>query len=155
MSVKLMSIKPKWAKEIYSGKKSIEYRKGINTPNVDDLVFLYESDPVKAVTGVILVDCVIKGPARYVWLLSLKGGEPGSLNWARLSQYLDKARYLSALIINSPIKFDEPVPLYNFRPPQSWMTLNGRNLAQNVLARTLLNKIRPTIKADNGEGVTP
>lgn len=27
MSVCLMSIKPKWAKELYSGKKTVEFRK--------------------------------------------------------------------------------------------------------------------------------
>lgn len=37
----IMSIHPKWAKLIYEGKKTLEWRK--NTPNADfiDKVFLY------------------------------------------------------------------------------------------------------------------
>lgn len=56
----ILSIKPKWAKLIYEGKKTIEWRKTLprkmdlkllrdGDPNVK--VYLYETTPVKAITG--------------------------------------------------------------------------------------------------------
>ena len=65
MSVCLMSIKPKWAKELYSGKKTVEFRK--NSPAVGSLVFLYESTPVRAVTGVFVVSAILSSHASQVW----------------------------------------------------------------------------------------
>ena len=65
MRVCLMSIKPKWAKELYSGKKTVEFRK--SSPDVGSLVFLYESAPVKAVTGCFRVQSVLTSNASHVW----------------------------------------------------------------------------------------
>ena len=52
----ILSIHPKWAKLIYEGKKTLEWRK--NTPNADfiDKVFLYETAPVRKVTGFFMYD---------------------------------------------------------------------------------------------------
>ena len=52
----IMSIHPKWAKKIYSGEKTIEWRKTCPkyTPNpcpIPIKVFLYETSPVCKVTG--------------------------------------------------------------------------------------------------------
>lgn len=53
----LLSIKPKWAKKIYSGEKTIEFRKSIpkNFDTLRDVVFIYETAPVKMVTGYIRI----------------------------------------------------------------------------------------------------
>ena len=54
----VLSIKPEWAKKIYSGEKTIEFRHDIprdfdmNT----DYIFLYETTPVRAVTGVMKIE---------------------------------------------------------------------------------------------------
>lgn len=57
----LLSIKPEWAALIYSGKKTIEFRTG--TPHkyllCEDKIFIYETSPVRAVTGYIVVDSYI------------------------------------------------------------------------------------------------
>ena len=52
----ILSIKPKWAELIYSGKKTIEWRKSFPKLNsYEDFkiekVFLYETAPVKKITG--------------------------------------------------------------------------------------------------------
>lgn len=49
----LLSIKPKWAKLIYEGKKKVEWRKNkpLNFNFSEDVIFLYETAPVFAVTG--------------------------------------------------------------------------------------------------------
>ena len=65
MNVCLMSIKPKWAKELYCGKKTVEFRK--SSPTVGSLVFIYESAPVRAVTGVFIVLATLSSNASHVW----------------------------------------------------------------------------------------
>lgn len=53
-----MSIKPEWAKKIYSGEKTVEWRK--TKPknfSIENKIFLYETAPIKKVTGYItLID---------------------------------------------------------------------------------------------------
>lgn len=57
----LLSIKPEWAKKIYSGEKTIEFRKNFPIKYIQcwDDIFLYETKPVFAVTGFIKVDSYI------------------------------------------------------------------------------------------------
>lgn len=57
----LLSIKPEWAKKIYSGEKTIEFRKNfpLKYNLCDDYIFLYETKPVCKVTGIIKVDSYI------------------------------------------------------------------------------------------------
>lgn len=52
----ILSIKPKWAELIYSGKKTIEWRKSFPTRENIECVYLYETAPVKKVTGFFLWD---------------------------------------------------------------------------------------------------
>lgn len=51
-----MSIKPEWAKKIYSGEKFVEWRK-IKPKNfsIENKIFLYETSPIKKVTGYITI----------------------------------------------------------------------------------------------------
>ena len=65
MSVCLMSIKPKWARELYCGKKTVEFRK--SSPPIGSIVFLYESAPVRAVTGAFIVSAVLSAASSHVW----------------------------------------------------------------------------------------
>ena len=55
----LMSIKPKYAEKIYSGEKTVELRK--TKPRKihhGSPVFIYETSPVKSITGLFIVDYV-------------------------------------------------------------------------------------------------
>lgn len=52
----IMSIKPEWAKKIYSGEKTVEWRK--TKPknfSIENKIFLYETAPIKKVTGYITI----------------------------------------------------------------------------------------------------
>ena len=132
MSVCLMSIKPKWAKEIYSGKKTVEFRK--SSPAVGSLVFLYESTPVRAVTANTL-KCVWKsGTVKRDDLFEYAGGADGKC---------------CAILADDPWRFPEELwpklEKYSVRPPQSWQTLRGNHFGENALARTLLHLLKTAI----------
>lgn len=52
----VMSIKPEWAKKIYSGEKLVEWRK--TKPknfSIENKIFIYETAPIKKVTGYITI----------------------------------------------------------------------------------------------------
>lgn len=54
MKAILLSIKPEWAEKIYNGEKTIEWRKSrprIDRNNHHTRVYIYETAPVKRITG--------------------------------------------------------------------------------------------------------
>lgn len=126
----ILSIKPKWAELIYSGKKTIEWRKSYPTRDNIELVYLYETAPVKKVTGFF----------KYNYYYSLvfgvtKDGKPadgaqvlidrGCVSLDDLKKYAGNTKELFGWKIKNPQKYKEPLDLsfFNFereRPPQSW-----------------------------------
>lgn len=127
----ILSIHPKWAKLIYEGKKTIEWRK--NQPLCRkfgsltiDKVFLYETAPICRVTGFIkkpsfrVVDAY-KWFKHYDECVELLGR--GCVPVEDLQKYQGDKDYIYAWIINDQSKFATPKTLEDFklkRPPQSW-----------------------------------
>ena len=145
MRVCLMSIKPKWAKELYSGKKTVEFRK--SSPPVGSLVFLYESAPVRAVTGVFMVSAILTSCASHVWyaVRCLKSvWKSGSVKREALYEYTKgETGKCCGILTAVPCRFQEStwvrLEKYAVRPPQSWQTLSPRVLGENALAMKLLS----------------
>lgn len=67
MRVLLLSIKPKYAQKIRVGDKTIELRR--IAPKMDGpiIVLLYESSPVKAITGFAVIEDVTKSNPEDIW----------------------------------------------------------------------------------------
>jgi predicted transcriptional regulator len=149
-----MSIKPKWAKELYSGKKTVEFRK--SSPPLGSLVFLYESTPVKAVTGCFRVQAVLTSNASHIWCVTTvlrRVWIPGSVNRNFLFEYCGGASgKCCAILADSPWRFPEAervkLEKYAVRPPQSWQTLRADNSGENALARSLLHILKRAISQE-------
>ena len=154
MSVCLMSIKPKWARELYSGKKTIEFRK--SSPALNSLVFLYESAPVRAVTGVFMVQAVLKSSASHVWYATraLKSvWKSGTVKRDDLFNYAGGATgKCCAIWTNDPWRFPESrwvhPEKFAVRPPQSWQTLRSGLTTENQLACELLKIIKEIVSKE-------
>jgi len=154
MSAYLMSIKPKWAKELYSGKKTVEFRK--SSPPVGSLVFLYESAPVRAVTGVFIVSAILSSHASHVWYATkaLKCvWKSGTVKRDDLFDYAGGANgKCRAILAEDPWRFPETewVKLEKFavRPPQSWQMLRAVNPNENALAQSLLHLIKLAVSKE-------
>ncbi len=132
----ILSIKPKWAELIYSGKKTIEWRK--SWPKYEKFEFqhvgkvlLYETAPVKMITGFFELDdgcekLIIREPdyeGQEICDKAKKVIEMGCVPLEDLKKYQDDKIPLFGWRIKNPTKFDEPLPLsyvYLKRPPQSW-----------------------------------
>jgi len=124
----ILSIHPKWAEKIYSGEKTIEWRK--NTPNADfiEKVFLYETAPVHKITGFFMYDYY------YSMVFGItKDGKPrdgaevlidrGCVPLEDLKKYAGNKKEIFGWKFYKVTKFDTPKTLADFglkRAPQSW-----------------------------------
>lgn len=126
----LLSIKPKYAKLIYEGKKTIEYRKDFpKFINWRSKIFLYETAPVKRVTGYVYFNELKK-----YWLNTSHDTPPyhlrgvfmrGCVSWCFLQKYGGGGK-ICAWEICGPKKLnykDDGNLKYftdNGKAPQSW-----------------------------------
>lgn len=133
----VLAIKPKWAKLIYEGKKTIEWRKTLpgkmdlkllrdGKPNVK--VYLYETTPVKAITGFFYWGGVTIFDAR-----GIKEDNPrlfaGQTSIDELKKYQGENCSVCAWHIDRPTKFFKNYSIQEFnlnRPPQSWCYTNRK-----------------------------
>ena len=127
----ILSIHPKWAKLIYEGTKTIEWRKTIphrmdyvklRDGNPDVKVYLYETAPLRLVTGFFYWGGVTICDAR-----GMKEDNPrliaGQVGIEELQKYQGENCSICAWHIDKPQKFRDPLPIDLFglkRPPQSW-----------------------------------
>lgn len=119
----ILSIKPKWAELIYSGKKTIEWRKSFPRYVKIDKVLLYETAPVKAITGFFTLQekpffCVSSVCAQPEQIIA-----SGCVPVVDLIKYRKNVDGILGWMIDNVTKFDKPLPLSYLdlkRPPQSW-----------------------------------
>ena len=118
--VVVMSIKPKYAKAIYEGKKHWEFRKA--PPPLYTRVYLYESAPVSKVTGWVYFSESVTGVPVAVWDIvrtnkcfakNLTG-----ISLPELQAYAGK-QLVTALRVFEPQRTDHPIG-FDARPPQNW-----------------------------------
>lgn len=137
----LMSIKPKYAKKIYTGEKTIEIRK--RAPKHGAKVIIYETAPVQAVTGMFfinnktrhnVIECVVKTAV-----------EKGCVTEKEFKEYTKSSKGVSFIHIKSAVKADYPIKLKelkemieDFRPPQSYYYLD-REQTCDLAGRMMLN----------------
>lgn len=128
----LLSLKPEYAELIYSGKKSIEWRHTFpDKVFFCDRVYIYETAPVKKVTGYFHFNLLLK-PFYIehrdfeldVFTRAHKSEleEWGQLPFPMLQKYAESGPVWGWHILN-PVKYQNPFGLAIFgikRPPQSW-----------------------------------
>lgn len=129
----VLSIKPKWAKLIYEGKKTVEWRKTLprkmdlkllrdGNPNVK--VYLYETAPVKAITGFFYWGGATCCDAR-----NMTEDTKGLVPIKDLKAYQGERCSLNAWHIDRPTKLFNNYSVQEFnlnRPPQSWCYTNRK-----------------------------
>lgn len=127
----LLSIKPKWAEKIYSGEKTIEFRKSIpkNFDTTEDVVFIYETAPVKMVTGYIRIGafcrvntCYLNAMKKYNLFSKRYFEKEGKVNIDNLIKYANN-KNLCYWKIKSSYKWNyENIDRFSptEKAPQSW-----------------------------------
>lgn len=117
----ILSIKPKYVKEIFEGNKLYEYRKSIFKRDVDTVI-IYASSPVSMIVGEFNVDDILSGTPEYLWSMTrLNSGIDKSF----YDDYFNNKEIAYAIKISEVKKYTTPYKLAslcpNSRPPQSFM----------------------------------
>lgn len=116
----LLSIKPQYAKQIYSGTKRFEYRRILPT-HEDYPVLIYESSPVKKVTGVVSFVKYLTASPEELWSFSYRYA---GISREDFAEYFKGTRSANAIMLFSVMRLDEPLNLGEHglpnRPPQSF-----------------------------------
>ena len=135
MKAILLSIKPEWAEKIYNGEKTIEWRKSrprIDRNNHHTRVYIYETAPVKRITGHFTlsgcyeVDLGCKPANMSDALMTVDIQRRGCVPHEDLVNYQGKSRCIYAWSVDrrrEVVRYNVPYRLDHFgleRPPQSW-----------------------------------
>lgn len=122
--VLLMSLKPAFADAAFRGVKRFEYRRSRVSAKRGDIVLIYETAPIRHVTGFFVVGRVIVDPSFLLTML-----EPDEAIREAVTRYLAEAVRSSALEITSPTRWRVPRALSEVckasRPPQSYCFVDG------------------------------
>ena len=100
MSIILMSIKPEYVDEIFSGRKRYEYRKKVCKEKVDKII-VYSSSPVKKVVGELIINQVLQDKKNIIWDITNKYG---GINKEKFDKYYENYEYAVAYEIKKVIK---------------------------------------------------
>jgi predicted transcriptional regulator len=118
-----MSIKPKYSRLIFGGRKHFELRRTPIRVESGDVVVVYESAPVMAVVGAFVTDGVARGDVEHLWVVH---GREFGVTALEYSSYFAGARTAHAIKVRKVVQVS-PVPLDDlrgrfcgFRPPQSY-----------------------------------
>ena len=124
----MLSIHPKWAEKIYSGEKTIEWRK--TYPKKlwygGQKVFIYETRPIGKITGYFVlknIDYYDKNGKDAKFLIKENVERMGCVSITELNKYQGNGECVYAWEIVEAVKYENPQTLADFglkRAPQSW-----------------------------------
>lgn len=125
----LLSVKPRFAEQIVSGTKTVEFRRAWAAEDVG-LAVVYSSSPIQRLVGIVEVEGTVVASPRSVWSKCRARG-PG-LEKKELMEYLDGKDHAYGVLLGErtiPAKPVSPKSLFRgFRPPQSYRYLSRTEL---------------------------
>ena len=118
----LLSIKPKYVKEILKGEKKYEFRRSIFQYREEiEMVYIYSTSPVKRIVGRFTIEEIIEGHPKNLWesFRDFSGIED-----EEFFRYFGAAEKRFAIKIEKVEVFKEPIDpkisIPDFVPPQSF-----------------------------------
>lgn len=128
----LLSVKPRYARAILAGRKTIEVRRRFPEVPAGTVVVLYSSSPERAIIGTVRLKQTIRVDPGKVWELYANKID---IEKRALVAYLDGATVSTLLEIEDPETWIRPVTLSALRetlgvePPQSFRYLAAEQVA--------------------------
>jgi len=118
----LLSIKPKFAAAILSGKKQFEFRRAIFSNKKVKKVYVYASHPIGLIIGEFEIDTIISMDPESLWKATQ---EAAGISKQYFDEYFEGKEYAHALKVRSVRPYKKPKSLMDMfnieRPPQSFM----------------------------------
>lgn len=128
----LISIRPKYAKLIFTGQKTIELRRVMPNVNEGDLIVVYVSSPVKQVWGTFEVSAIIEEPIDVLWQ---KVKNQAGISYTEYIDYFSGVDHGFGLVIQKAKVKANPISLSDLRmqwsgfiPPQSYRYLSNAEM---------------------------
>lgn len=123
----LLSIKPRFAEQIFDGSKTIELRRVAPKVDFNDKVIVYVSSPVKAIWGAFSVHTIESMPPLELWD---KYREEAGVTMEEFRDYFEGSETAYGIVLFNVQKFAKPIPLESlrkshpgFHPPQLYRYL--------------------------------
>ncbi|MFD5205731.1 ASCH domain-containing protein [Streptomyces anulatus] len=133
----LLSVHPRFATAILAGTKTVEVRRQRVAAPSGTPVLLYATAPTMAIVGMARIASVKVATPREVWTTSRR---MAGISRQEYDEYMSGATRASGLSLDSPVTFEEPVPLAAlrasgaFHPPQSYRYLTGEDVLKVAAA---------------------
>ena len=132
--VLLLSLKPRFAKMILDGTKTVELRRVAPTVDYGQYAYIYASGPVCQLVGVCrIIDICVSSTAE-IWKLY---GQQCALTEEEYTSYFEGAQRAVAIVLDNPSRLVEQPSLKTlrqrmagFNPPQSFRYLSPGMLEQ-------------------------
>ncbi len=127
----LLSVKPKYAEEIISGKKKYEFRKSIFKREDVEKMYIYSSSPVKKIIAIVDIDGILSDSPQELWE---QCQEDAGISESEFFSYFENSDIGYAIKISNVNEFATPIDPYidkDFRPPQSFYYLPMSYLQTN------------------------
>ncbi|EPY05882.1 hypothetical protein PAALTS15_17536 [Paenibacillus alvei TS-15] len=117
----LISIKPEYASQIFTGVKKYEYRKTIfKRDNVESLL-VYATNPVKKIIGEIFIEEILEDSPNNIWEATK---EYSGVSYSFFMQYYANKSKGYAIKIKKAVLFEKPIGLSDLeksiKAPQSF-----------------------------------
>ena len=119
----LLSVKPKYAEEIISGRKKYEFRKSIFKREDIKKMYIYSSSPVKKIIAIVDIVGIVSDSPQELWE---QCHEDAGISESDFFSYFKKSDIGYAIKISNVLEFSTPIDPYideDFRPPQSFYYL--------------------------------
>lgn len=120
----LISIKHKYAEQIYNGTKIYELRHNLPKFEPGKVMWVYEPLPVGKITGIITFDsCVMAAP----WVIWVKFHDKLGVTYAEFSHYYSNRDTAFVWELRGVLQLEQPITLADIgltKPPQSYQFLN-------------------------------
>ncbi len=123
-SALLVSIRPKFAKMIIDGRKTVELRRVRPGVDPDAVVFIYATMPIQSVVAVCLIERIVSDSQNSVWEQVRKFA---GISRSLFDDYYAGSSAAHAIFLQAVTCVPKPVTLTeilrewpNFRPPQSY-----------------------------------
>ncbi|WGI17942.1 hypothetical protein [Methanonatronarchaeum sp. AMET-Sl] len=125
----LLSIKPEYAKAIFSGEKEYEFRRKIFKRNNINKIYLYSNSDEQKIRGYFTFGKILKGEPKEIWE---KVKNKAYISEEKFFNYFKGTNTAYAIKIKKVKEFPSPIDpfkeLDNFNPPQSFQYISDQDL---------------------------
>jgi predicted transcriptional regulator len=139
----LISVKPRFAKKIFNGEKTIELRKSApKRAQRGTQLLIYVTSPVKELWGICQIENIIKDSPQKLWQ---KVGKNSGISYEEfLSYYQENSNAYGIEICNVQNFWENSIKLSylktmfpGFSPPQTYMYLEEETIANSLLSKLI------------------